>query len=69
MPTRPKKLGLGLSMKTLTGNDGKSYLVFRTPEGAFHTFTEVEAKQAARECGAKHSGTTRQMWERIWRSV
>lgn len=30
-------------------------------------FVEVEAKQAARECGAEEGANTRQMWESIWK--
>lgn len=66
MPAKPKKKGYGLQVKTFTSKDGKSYFVFRTPNGSFHAFIEVEAKQAVRECGAKREGTTRQMWESIW---
>jgi hypothetical protein len=40
--------------------------VLRTLDGSFHTFVEVEAKQAARECGATEEANTRQMWESIW---
>jgi hypothetical protein len=29
-------------------------------------FAEVEAKQAARECGAAELANTRQMWESLW---
>ena len=49
---KEKRKGVGLQMRSFTGNDGKQYLVFRTPPGAFHVFKEVEAKQAARECMA-----------------
>ena len=61
-----KKKGLGLEAKTFKGKDGSSYLVFRSLDGSYHTFVEVEAKQAARECGASDGPNTRKMWERIW---
>jgi len=44
VPTKPKKKGLGLEMKTFAGRDGSSYLIFRTRSGSFHAFLEVEAK-------------------------
>jgi len=66
MTLKPKKKGLGLEMKTFDGQDGNSYLVFRTRNGAFHAFIEVEAKEAARQCGATREGNSRQMWESLW---
>ena len=42
------------------------YLVFRTLDGSYHAFVEVEAKQAARECGAAELANTREMWKSIW---
>jgi len=41
-------------------------LVFRTLEGSFHAFVEVEAKEAARDCGVAEGANTRTMWESIW---
>jgi hypothetical protein len=63
---KKKKKGYGLEIKTFRGNDGASYLVFRTREGAFNVFVEVEAKEAARQCGATREATPRQMWGDIW---
>ena len=66
-----KRRGVGLEMKTFPGNDGQNYLVFRTPRGAYHTFVEVEAKEAARKCGAKDGKprlNTRKMWENLWQA-
>jgi hypothetical protein len=63
---KKKKKGLGLEAKTFEGKDGSSYLVVRTLDGSYHTFVEVEAKQAASECGGAQSPNTRKMWERIW---
>lgn len=68
MALKPKLRHRLLDVKTFDGNDGASYVVFRTSAGSFHTFREVEAKEAARQCGAKRAGTTRQMWESIWRT-
>ena len=66
MATKEKKRGLGLDMKAFVANDRRTYLVFRTPVGSFHAFKEVQAKQAARECGAMIEKNTREMWKSIW---
>lgn len=63
---KEKREGSALAFKTFTANDGTRYLVFRSLEGSFHVFAEVEAKQAARDCGAAELANTRQMWESIW---
>jgi hypothetical protein len=49
-----------------TGRSGNNYLVFRTAPGSFHVFAEVEAKEAARDCGSLHGGNTRAQWKQIW---
>jgi hypothetical protein len=61
-----KREGTELPFRTFVGSDGTTYLVFRSSDGAFHVFAEVEAKQAARECGAEELANTRQMWESLW---
>lgn len=66
MTVKKKREGVGLEMKIFSGKDGNSYLVFRAPEGAFHVFVEVEAKEAARQCGATVDKNTRGMWESVW---
>ncbi|MFO7905790.1 MAG: hypothetical protein ACQESR_25225 [Planctomycetota bacterium] len=55
-----------MAFKTFLGSDGTRYLVFRSLDGSFHVFTEVEAKQAAWECGAAELANTRQMLESLW---
>lgn len=66
MTAKQKRKGFGLEVKSFQGQDGRSYLIFRTPRGAYHAFVEVEAKQAARECGVKVEKNTRAMWRAIW---
>ena len=61
-----KREGTELAFKSFVGSDGTPYLVFRSLEGSFHVFAEVEAKQAARECGAAELANTRLMWESLW---
>ena len=53
-------------MKVFVGRDGNRYLVFRTLEGSFHEFVEVEDKQEVLDCGAKVLNNTRQTWESPW---
>ena len=68
MASKPKRKDMALEIRTYSGKDGQSYLVFRTIDGGFHTFVEVEAKEAARQCGAQQTGNTRRMWRTIWDS-
>jgi hypothetical protein len=63
---KPKRHNFGIEMKIVEGKSGDSYLVFRTREGAFHVFREVEAKDAAVDCGAMNKGNTRSMWKAVW---
>ena len=71
MTIAKKRNGLGLQMKTIKGESG-IYLFMKTPGGSYHVFLEVEAKQAAKDCGAsvKRSAddnrNTRQMCKEIW---
>ena len=64
---KPKKHGLGLEMRTFPGKDGVTYLVFRSTGGSYHVFAEVEAKEAARQCGTKKTTTPREMWRELWK--
>ncbi|MCI0700340.1 MAG: hypothetical protein L0241_04600 [Planctomycetia bacterium] len=63
---KDKREGTALAFKTFIAADGTRYLVFKSLEGSFHVFAEVEAKQAARDCGATELANTRQMWESLW---
>ena len=63
---KDKREGTVLAFKTFLGSDGTGCLVFRSLDGSFHVFTEVEAKQAAWECGVAELANTRQMWETLW---
>lgn len=64
-----KSKGTGLGIRTFRGKDGSTYLVFRTPKGAFHVFCEVNAKNAAREAFGVSEGTTMQNWGKLWKSL
>jgi hypothetical protein len=64
---KPKPKGTGLAIRSFPGKDGNTYLVFRTPKGAYHIFREVNARHAARESfGVADGPTTVQMWNKIW---
>jgi hypothetical protein len=66
MALKPKRRDKVLETRTFAGKDARSYIVFRTSEGSFHTFVEIEAKEAARQCGGPVKGNTRRMWQSIW---
>jgi hypothetical protein len=55
-----------LGFQVFDGEDGNRYLVFRSLDGSFHVFTEVEATEAAKQCGAVDKGNTRSLWESLW---
>jgi hypothetical protein len=65
---KPKPKGRGLDIRTFGASDGSTYLVFRTPKGAYHVFREVNARDAARESFGVPNGTTVQMWDSLWDS-
>lgn len=65
MEITKKRSGFGLELKTIKGKKG-TYIFFRAKNGGYHTFLEVVAKDAARDCGAKSEGNTRQMRKEVW---
>jgi hypothetical protein len=66
MQLTAKRKGVGLEMKSFTGASGTAYLVLRTGPGSYHVFAEVEAKEAARDCGSTKGANTRSEWNEIW---
>jgi len=54
-----------------TEGDGRPCLVFYCIDGTFHVFTEIGAKQAARDCGVPDADArkmnTQECWQRLWR--
>jgi hypothetical protein len=61
-----KRKGLALEIRTFVGKN-ETYVVFRTASGSYHAFAEVEAKQAAKDCGAtKSAGSTQTQWKEVW---
>ena len=73
MPNTDKRRGLELGIRSFKGDDGYTYIVFKTPKGSYHAFKELEAKAAAKACGAKCEGVdkpnTRQLWGELWNQV
>jgi len=64
---RAKHTGLGLEIKTFEGTKG-TYVVFKLPKGGYHAFLEVQAKQAAMDCGSEHPRdvNTSIHWKDLW---
>ena len=58
---------VAMEVKTFQGKDNPmvTYLVMKTGR-EYHVFTEVEAKQAAEDCGAPKTGKTNWQWEQVW---
>jgi hypothetical protein len=67
MMDAPKGLGPGLEIKTFRGRSGVWYLVFRTRDGTFHVFREVDPRAAARDCGSEAETEDHNAWESLWR--
>lgn len=66
-----KKNGTGISVpdiRTFESKDGKNTYVVLKQGKSYHTFVEVEAKDAAIECGSKleRNAITRQHWNVLW---
>jgi hypothetical protein len=64
----PKRRGFELESRTFITPDERVLLVFKTPQGSYHTFFEVAAKDAAKALNPKAKGNTRAMWDKIWES-
>ncbi len=65
MKISKKRSGFGLQVKSIPSDKG-TYLFFLAKNGSYHTFLEVAAKDAARDCGAVGDGNTRQMCKEVW---
>jgi hypothetical protein len=61
-----KREGTGLEIRTRTGRSGCTYVILRTGKGSYHVFAEVEAKEAAIDCGTPSDGDTRSQWKALW---
>lgn len=64
-----KREGYSLEFRTFESTDGKNlYLVFKEKDGSYHTFVEVEAKDAAIHCGSQleREQITRRHWDKLW---
>ncbi len=65
MLLKDKREGRERAFKAFVGSDGTRHVSFRSTEGSFYVFAEVEGMQAARECGASALANARQMWESL----
>ena len=66
-----KKKGLTLDMRTFQGESEKTYIVFREKKSSsysYHVFQEIEAKEAANDCGEKN-GHTNKRWKNLWDKI
>lgn len=64
-----KKRTNGIQFRTFESEDGKNtYIVFKESNGSYHTFVEVEAKDAAIHCGSSldRNENTRSHWGELW---
>lgn len=64
-----KREGYSLEFRTFESGNGKNtYLVFKEKDGSYHTFVEVEAKDAAIHCGSEldREEITRKHWDELW---
>ena len=68
MDVKFKRRGTGVEFRAFDGKSGRRYLVMHTRRGAYHVFAEMQAKDAAIDCGAPDDRdlTTRQLWQPIW---
>jgi hypothetical protein len=61
------KANYEMGMRTFVGKSGINYLVFKAPDGSYHTYTEIVARDAARDCGAVGDDmNTRNLWGQLW---
>jgi hypothetical protein len=64
-----KNQGYGLEIRTFEDQSGRTHIVFKSLDGSYHAFVEVEAKQAAIDCGSRLSrdeNNTREHWKSLW---
>ena len=64
-----KRKSNGIQFRTFESDDGKNtYIVFKESDGSYHTFVEVEAKDAAIHCGSEldRNENTRSHWNALW---
>jgi len=64
-----KRKSNGIQFRTFESEDEKNtYIVFKESDGSYHTFVEVEAKDAAIHCGSTidRKENTRIHWNDLW---
>lgn len=64
-----KRKSNGIQFRTFESEDEKNtYIVSKESDGSYHTFVEVEAKDAAIHCGSTldRNENTRSHWNDLW---
>jgi len=64
-----KPASSALEISTFPGKNKQVKYIVMKLNTEFHVFVEVEAKQAAKDCGCPFpvSKTTQQMWSQLWK--
>ncbi len=52
---RTTGLGEGITMKTIKGKSGNTYLFVKLPNGSYRAYLEVRRDDASMDCGAQKS--------------
>ena len=68
---KTKKEPYRVQIKTFKGGKG-NYLVMTAGDGKYHVFVEVEAKEAATDCGCKldpRKSNPTKMWNELWKAA
>jgi len=60
-----KRKGFELKITSLKGSSKGNYIFIKSPSGGYHAFLEVAAGEAARDCGAKGKGNSRQLCKEV----
>jgi len=64
MKLSKKRNDCSLQSVTRRGRNG-NYLFFKTPYGSYNAYLEIAAKEAAKDCGARGRGNTRQLCREV----
>jgi len=67
---KSKRSDFAVEMRTFTGKKTNvTYLVMKNKR-AYHVFSEIEAKDAARDCNpSRQKGNVVKMWDEIWKAL
>ena len=57
MKIKPKRKGVGLEIRTTRDKKNREFIIFKHPKGSYHVFTEITAKELAREWDIEENNT------------